>query len=339
MIGNLNNRHPVNFGGVKMSNRPRIMLVSPRSDLQHLINNANLASRFDLFKVNDMDQAVSLALTSPPDLVLLDLVNPVLNGYSLLRSLKSDERTDQIPVISMITQKDSREGLNSLESGAVDYLVCPCYNWELIARLTIHLRMKDYQEELKRKNRELEDFSDLLLELNSRLEGMARKDELTHIWNRRAFNEQVENIHNYSSRYQHSYCIIMADLDNFKAFNDTYGHQAGDKTLEQLAVTLTNTCRSTDFVARLGGEEFVIVLPETGCSAVEFICERILKAVRFLHIKHEKNPGTGLVTVSLGVSEFRPLENRSETWEQVLRRADHALYAAKNSGRNRACYS
>lgn len=321
-----------------MSGRPRIMLVSSKEEIKQLVGNVRLISHYDLFCVENVSDAYSTALSSAPDLFILDLSESSPENNALFNRLKTDAQTSSSPIICMY-DSEAELGLNSLETGAADYLLYPVRDWELVMRIKVHLRLKEYQEELLRKNRELEEYSDLLLELNSRLEGVARKDELTRIWNRRAFNEQVENIHSYSMRYQHSYCIIMADLDRFKDYNDQYGHQEGDRILEQVASALNRGCRSTDFVARFGGEEFVILLPETDSNSCKIISQRVLNAVRSLNIKHENNAGIGIVTVSLGIAEFVPNNKSGENWEQVLRRADEALYMAKKAGRNRVCYN
>ncbi len=321
-----------------MSGRPRIMLVSNKEEITNLVSDLRLISRYDLFLVDPSPLAFEHAIASSPDLLVIDIGESRPEENQLLKNFKEDARTSSIPRIAILNNEANLPD-NYLEDGASDYLVAPVRAWELLLRIKLHLRIKEYQDEIARKGRELEEYTDLLLEMNSRLEGVARKDELTRLWNRRAFNEQIDNIHNYSIRYQHAYCLVMADLDHFKEYNDMYGHQEGDRILEQVASALIRSCRSTDFVSRFGGEEFVIILPETDSIACKSISHRILNSIRSLNIMHENNEGIGIVTISLGTSEYTPQNNAGEKWEHVLRRADQALYVAKKAGRNRVCYN
>ncbi|NLB88428.1 MAG: diguanylate cyclase [Syntrophomonadaceae bacterium] len=258
---------------------------------------------------------------------------PDIDGFEVMKRLKKDEKTSNIPVIFLTAKVDGEERVAGLEAGAVDYITKPFYLREVIARIKIHLKLKRYENELKIKNQELQEFSDLLLELNTKLEEMVRKDELMQIWNRRAFNEQIESTHNYSKRYKRPYSIIIADLDHFKNYNDIYGHQQGDIVLQKVAKAITKTCRITDFIARYGGEEIVIILPETDQSSGLIIAERIIKAVSKLEIPHSNNENFGIVTISAGVSTYYP--DLDIGWQEVVKKADEALYRAKNSGRNR----
>lgn len=257
---------------------------------------------------------------------------PDIDGFEVMKRLKKDEKTSNIPVIFLTAKVDGEERVSGLEAGAVDYITKPFYLREVIARIKIHLKLKEYEKELTKKNQELQDFSDLLLELNTKLEEMARKDDLMQIWNRRAFNEQIVLTHNYSKRYKRPYTIIIADLDHFKNYNDLYGHQQGDVVLQKVARAINRTCRITDFIARYGGEEIVIILPETTEEAGLAIAERIIVAVRELKINHDNNADFGIVTISAGVSTYYP--DSEMDWQDVVKKADEALYRAKNMGRN-----
>lgn len=258
---------------------------------------------------------------------------PDIDGFEVMKRLKKDPKTSNIPVIFLTAKVDGEERVKGLEAGAVDYITKPFYLREVIARIKIHLKLKQYEKELKIKNQALQEFSDLLLELNNKLEELVRKDDLMQIWNRRAFNEQIESTHNYSNRYNRPYSIIIADLDHFKNYNDIYGHQQGDIVLQKVAEAISKTCRITDFIARYGGEEIVIILPETEQTEGVIIAQRIIQAVRDLKIPHSNNADFGIVTISTGVSTYYPHSDLD--WQDVVKQADEALYRAKNSGRNK----
>lgn len=319
-----------------MLTRPRVLLINNEPEWECL--NAPLNSEgFDLFNAGDIDEVYSIVKFNPPDIILLDLIMAEDIDDNILLYLKSCGETENIPLIVVIDRNNIEEGIKGLEAGAVDYIGKPFYLREVIAKIKIHLRLKEYEERLTRKNHELEKYSALLLEFNAKLEELARRDELTQIWNRRAFNEQIAQLHNYSLRYQRPYSIIIIDLDHFKKYNDLYGHQKGDYVLKTVAESIEKTCRLTDFVARYGGEEIMVLLPETGEEEAVKIAERIIKSVRELNIKHELNDDLDVITVSVGLATYLPDSSNQEGWEKLLKRADEALYHAKETGRNRLC--
>lgn len=319
-----------------MNTRPRVLLINKVPEWECLDEPLHNEG-FDLLYAKNAEEASEIMNFNPPDIILLDLKieeDPVDN---ILHSLKSWKETENIPVIVVIDRNDIEEGINGLEAGAVDYLSKPFYLREVLAKIRIHLRLKEYEERLTRKNHELEKYSALLLEFNAKLEELARRDELTQIWNRRAFNEQIAQLHNYSLRYQRPYSIMIIDLDHFKKYNDLYGHQKGDYVLKTVAESIEKTCRVTDFVARYGGEEIMVLLPETSEEEAVKIAERIIKSVRELNIKHELNDNLDIITVSVGLATYLPGSSNSGSWEKLLKRADEALYRAKETGRNRLC--
>lgn len=283
-------------------------------------------------------EGFEIANQEKPDLILLDIMMPDIDGYEVLERLKEDENTADIPVIFLTARVENEDKVKGLEAGAVDYITKPFFIKEVLARIKIQLKLKEYEEELKKKNAELEEFSLLLLDLNAKLEEISLKDELMQIWNRRAFQEEIDKLHTYCNRYYHTYSILIADLDRFKLYNDNYGHQAGDDVLKKVAQAIVNTARVTDFVARYGGEEIVILLPESDKETSTKTAERIISAVTDLAIVHEYNNGLGVVSISLGVASFNPEFDSHSDWEEILKRADDALYQAKDAGRNRYYY-
>lgn len=319
-----------------MLTRPRILLVNSNPEWDSLIGQLKTEG-FDLLDAANMEEVQKILELNPPDIILIDLSIAKEAGNDILLYLKSYEVIEKTPVIVVVNRKNIEEGIKGLEAGAVDYIGKPFCIREVLAKIRIQLRLKEYEERLTRKNQELEKYSALLLEFNAKLEELARRDELTQIWNRRAFNEQIDQLHNYSLRYQRPYSIIIIDLDHFKKYNDLYGHQKGDYVLRTVAESIEKTCRLTDFVARYGGEEIMVLLPETGEEEAVKIAERIIKAVMELNIKHELNDDLDVITVSVGLATYIPGCLNAEGWEKLLKRADEALYRAKENGRNRLC--
>lgn len=310
-----------------------ILIVDDEESLRKLLKSALSEKGYKVLTAFDGIEGYDMAQKFSPDLILLDIMMPEIDGYEVLERLKNNIKTTHIPVIFLTAKVDDEDRVKGLEAGAVDYIIKPFYIREVLARIKIHLKLKEYENKLKLKNRELEEFSDLLLELNTKLEEMARKDELMQIWNRRAFNEQIERTHNYSARYNSPYTLVIADLDHFKNYNDLYGHQAGDVVLQKVARAINKSCRITDFIARYGGEEIVVILPETEETTGYIFAQRIIKAVSDLNILHEKNANFGIVTISAGVASYSPGEELE--WDVIVKRADEAMYRAKNSGRNK----
>ncbi len=320
-----------------MANQQKVLIIDEEPSIRTALEASLKEEGCEVFAASTGIKGLEIAAEVLPDIILLDIKMPDINGYEFLDRLSIKENPNDISVIFLTDSADRDERVKGLESGAVDYITKPFYIKEVIARVKIHLRLKEYKEMLTRKNQELEELFKLLLELNAKLEEMARKDELMQIWNRRAFNEQIISTHNFSLRYIRPYSIIIIDLDHFKNYNDLYGHQEGDKVLQAIARSICNSCRVTDFVARYGGEEIVILLPETAEKTSMIIAERIMSSIIKLGVKHENNENLGIVTVSAGVSSFLPDKHGEENWEDVLKRADDALYTAKQTGRNKVC--
>ncbi len=191
-------------------------------------------------------------------------------------------------------------------------------------------QLKAQQQDLLSQNEQMEELTRQLGETNAELTLLTRIDPLTHLLNRRAWQESAQYQHEQLLRYGHGYSILMVDVDHFKRFNDSRGHQAGDKCLTQIAQSIVAACRATDFVGRYGGEEFVVLAPETGPEAATALAKRIRQAVWDLNTAHPASPVADRVTVCVGVAASGP-----KPWEDTVKQADDALYAAKNAGRNR----
>lgn len=249
----------------------------------------------------------------PPDLILLDVMMPEIDGYTICRILKASPETMEIPVIFVTAMSQVEDEARGLEMGAIDYIVKPYSTAIVKARVRNHMELKLYRDILR---------------------NASRIDGLTGIANRRLFDETIESEWKRAFRHSEPLSLLMLDIDFFKNYNDTYGHQAGDECLRQIAMTLAKSLkRSGDLAARYGGEEFACVLPGVSSEGAHKIAERILDAVREMAMPHEDSDIAVIVTASIGVATMMPPENHG--WEKLVERADKALYQAKEKGRDR----
>jgi diguanylate cyclase (GGDEF)-like protein len=248
-----------------------------------------------------------------PDLVLLDVMMPDMDGYEVIRRLKAAEATRNLPVIFITAKSDPGDETQGFELGAVDYIAKPFHMPIVRARVRTHI-------DLKRK-------SDLL-------ESLARLDGLTRVPNHRSFQETLQHEWLRARRHGWPLAIVMADVDCFKQYNDNFGHAAGDACLRHIASLLSGAIRRpADFLGRYGGEEFVALLPQTELDGAFGSAERMRQAVEGAAIHHPLSAVVPVVTVSLGVASEIPAEERAPA--ALVDAADRALYRAKREGRNR----
>jgi diguanylate cyclase (GGDEF)-like protein len=280
------------------------------------------SSGYEVLSAEDGKAAIKIAKTQNVDIILLDLVLPDMNGNEISRWLKQNEDTKGIPIIMLTSKSSTIEKVDGLRAGADDYLSKPYNEVELNARIFASLRTKALQDELKEKNRELEE---LLLKVKT----LAITDPLTELFNRRHFETIIEKEFNTSVRYKSPISCLMVDVDYFKSINDEYGHRTGDNVLKELANIIRNCLRKVDTVARWGGEEFVVLLPRTDKEHAFQAASRILTTIAdyaFPGIKRQ-------ITVSIGIAT---VPNASiDTAEKFIDAADVSLYGAKTRGRNR----
>lgn len=269
------------------------------------------------------------------DVILMDLMLPQVTGIDGCRYIKEQEHLRDIPVI-MVT---ARTGENDLEqafaAGANDYITKPFRKVELLARLRPALGLKQERDWRKARERELLEVSTQLQIANHTLQMLSCQDGLTGIANRRHFEETLRKNWRQALRDQMPLSLILVDVDHFKAFNDFYGHQAGDACLKRVAQTLSlSLSRPGDVVARYGGEEFAVLLADTDLAGAMKVASMLCVNVQGLGIPHEQSKTAPTVTISLGVAAISPIQEVAV--ETLLSAADHALYQAKALGRNRA---
>jgi len=274
----------------------------------------------------DGSQALEKVEAEPPDLILLDVMMPHIDGMEVARRVKSNTNLPFIPIIMQTALDTTEDKVEGLEAGADDYITKPIEFPELKARVRSMLRIKRLQEELEERERQL-------LEANERLRYMSQTDGLTGLDNRRHLEQQLETMFAHAKRLNEPLSCVMCDLDRFKTVNDTYGHQAGDAVLKQFARILKNEAREkVDRVGRYGGEEFMLLLPGTVLDAAVTFAERVRKEVESRTFTFDG--GTIKRTASFGVAGWP--HPRVVSCDALVRAADDALYVAKETGRNRA---
>ena len=295
--------------------RQKILVVDDAETNLLILSNL-LAEEGDVFSATDGTQAIALAGSMLPDLILLDVSMPGMDGYEVCRHLKSDIRTRDKPIVFVTGRTEDNDQEKGLSLGAIDYILKPYSPLIVLARIRNHLALQKAHRDLKAANEEL-----------TRL---ATTDFLTGVWNRRRFMELGEAEVARVRRSGRSFGMAMMDVDHFKSVNDTHGHDAGDNVLRTLAEACVDRLRNVDIVGRMGGEEFALILPETDPQGAMLTVERLREYLGELAIPIDS--GALTVTVSIGVTTVK---DPSDTIEAALKRADEALYQAKGSGRNK----
>lgn len=300
---------------------PLLLLVEDSLTTTALLSKY-LGGSYNLLHAKDGLEAWE-ALESNPDiaLVITDIHMPNMNGHQLLVKIrKSDNiRYKNLPVIVMTTAEDNVDRNLAFLNGANDFVTKPIDEMEMVARVNVHYRLASTIRELEESRKALAE--------------QATTDTLTKLKNRRAFFENGTKALAYARRYVADLSVILLDIDHFKKINDTYGHQTGDEALILVASILMNMARTEDTVARIGGEEFALLLPDTNRLGTAVLAERIRSAIE----REQFIAGDKIVplTVSIGIASFGT--DPAESIDQLLGVADNRLYLAKNAGRNRIC--
>lgn len=277
------------------------------------IMNAVLEDDYDVCFATSGQEALEVARAAQPDLVLLDVLMPGIDGFEVCRQLKADAQLADIPVIFTTGLGDAEDEMRGLSLGAIDYVTKPIQPATLRARVGNHVELKW---------------------LRDRLASMAVTDALTGLSNRRHLESALQAEAARLARTGDWLSVIMLDIDFFKQFNDTYGHPAGDRCIMMVASALTRAVkRASDLSARYGGEEFACILPSASPEAAELVAQEIMLQVQSLNIPHERSQVSPFITVSIGIASARCLPGM--TADGWIAEADQQLYASKRKGRNR----
>ncbi len=289
----------------------RILIVDDAMENIQILHQALQDENEVIFAMNGA-KALQIAQQQLPDLILLDAMMPDMDGYAVCRALRESAVTRDIPIIFVTALKTPEDETRALEAGAADFITKPVNTAVVRARVRTQLTVKRQ--------------SDALRELTL-------TDGLTGVANRRAFDEKLDNEWRRCARAGLPMALIMIDIDQFKNYNDTYGHQAGDTCLARLAGAMRHAAaRPHDLVARYGGEEFAILLPQLDVQGAETVARKLLAEVARLGIAHARSCVGPVVTISMGVASIVPADGLSA---ELVKQADALLYEAKNTGRNR----
>src|ERR1044071_285137 len=290
-----------------METKSNILVVDDNPDKLSLIEAALSLAGYNVTTATDGDEALSAIESYQPDLVITDVMMPRMNGYELAQRIRYNPRTKFIPVIMQTAAGRRVEDLRrASEVGALGYITDPTDIDLLLARTRTLLEFKAYLDVC---------------------EEAAFTDHLTGLANRRRFERQLEREVGRTERFGHPFSLLMIDIDNFKNLNDSFGHDAGDDAIRRISKVLREGTRGIDLAARIGGEEFAVLLVETNQGGGLEVAERLRVAIKSLEI-----PSGAQITASFGVAEC-PTD--AQTAAGILKTADVALYEAKRAGRDR----
>jgi diguanylate cyclase (GGDEF)-like protein len=294
---------------------PRVLIVDDEEGIRITLCEIIRQAGHKCSGASDGEEALDFLSRNPVDVVITDIMMPGLNGFELTEIIKEKHDSDVIVITGYGGEYSYEE---ALEKGASDFAQKPVRSKELIARLKRVLK----ERQLIAERRHME----------ARLRELTLTDDLTKLYNSRYFFEQIQSEIDRAMRYNHPLSLLLLDVDGFKRFNDTYGHLEGDKVLSKLGEIIQGCMRKNDTGYRYGGDEFTAILPMTHGSEAVTVAERIRE--EFFAAKFTPEPGQDFeASVSIGITERKP----EEGWEELTKRADKAMYAAKKEGGNRTC--
>lgn len=314
-----------------------VLLVDDQAMVGEMVRRA-LAGQpdFELHHCLEAKLAMPEAERLGPSVILQDLLLPDGDGLDLVHAYRANPRIRDVPVIVLSVKEEPAVKSEAFRIGATDYLVKLPDPVELVARIRHHAKAYLNQIQRDQAYRALRESQEQLVVANRELQLLSNSDGLTGLANRRYFNELMDTEWKRAVRAREPLAVVMIDVDDFKRYNDTYGHLAGDEVLKTVGKTMrAGAERPADLAARFGGEEFILVLPNTEFDGAIYIAERLRKALDQLAIEHSAASCGAHVTVSVGVACTVPLQ--ADTPGRLIGAADAALYDAKRTGRNRVC--
>ncbi|MCU1365794.1 MAG: response regulator receiver modulated diguanylate cyclase [Ilumatobacteraceae bacterium] len=291
----------------------RILVAEDSLVIRAVVRDQLEEEGYQVCEAVDGEDALVQAAAERPDAILLDIEMPGLDGHQVLARLKADPTLADTPVVFLTGRTSTADMVDGLRAGAHDYLKKPFEPAELLARVGGAVRIKRLQDQLRDRNEQLDKLS--------------RIDALTGIYNRRHIDEQLANEASRAQRHNQTLAVLMLDIDHFKHVNDTEGHPAGDEVLREFAARLRTVLRTDDVIGRWGGEEFVILAPQTDLAGALTLAERARKAIADRPVEF----GELSISITVSIGCTIGLDGASA----LIGRADKALYLAKNGGRNR----
>lgn len=291
---------------------PRILIIDDMASNIRVLSHI-LHEQAEVFFATSGAAGIAMAREKMPDLILLDVEMPGMDGYEVCQQLKADPGLAQSPVIFVTGHTSVENEIRALEAGGVDFITKPLNPPVVSARVKTHLTLKRQSDILR---------------------AQANLDGLTGIYNRRSFDQKLAEECRRHRRYGAPLALAMIDVDHFKRFNDLYGHQEGDNCLRQVAATIQSCAkRPGEMAARYGGEEFAVIMPASHLDSARQFGELLCDRVRQLAIPHQGSAADGIVTVSIGVASLQPQDDEAQ--QNLIASADMSLYLAKHAGRNR----
>lgn len=296
--------------------KPKLLVVDDQPDnIQQLVQ--AFAGDYQVFMATSGEQALAVCHSNPPDLMLLDVLMPGMDGFAVCRQLQAQEATAHIPIILVTARPDAGQETHGLGLGAVDFISKPVNPAVVRARVHTHLTLK-FQSDLLKK--------------------LVLLDGLSGVFNRRYFDQQLTTEWARAARSGLSLSLVLLDVDHFAAYNERHGHQAGDDCLRLIAVTLKSVLRRpADVVARFGGEEFACLLPDTSHEDALALAQEMERRVRQLGLPQGGTHGGGLVSVSVGLGTR--VSPHSGQASDLLDLASAQLQHAKHAGRGQVRYA
>jgi diguanylate cyclase (GGDEF)-like protein len=287
-----------------------------------------LKEDYEILVATSGRKAIEIALKNQPDLILMDVVMPDMDGLETCRQLKESVQTADIPVIFLTAMSESTDVIKGFEAGGQDYIVKPFNKTEVIARVKNHVELKKSKEKIIQYALELEQKNKELQVLLEKVEQIARTDFLTGVSNRRYAIDKMHEELSRSNRSGESLSLLMIDVDNFKNINDNYGHEFGDYVLKIIVDLIKSVLRKYDMIARWGGEEFIIMLPGTDIDKAKIVAEKIGSFVREQTFNYKGR--SFVITITTGVAQYQA----GDDLDNVIKRADEAMYRGKKMGKN-----
>jgi diguanylate cyclase (GGDEF)-like protein len=301
----------------------KVLLVDDSIAYSQVIQSYVESAGHSVITACDGEQGILKFLEHKPDLVLLDVNMPNMDGYQCARHIRKNCQQGNlwIPIIFLSAEVTDDAIVKGIDSGGDDYLLKPITLKVLSAKLRAMARIANMRKELE--------------DASAYLKRLSLVDGLTQLYNRRHFDEALELEWSRSNRSKAPLSLILCDIDHFKAFNDNYGHVAGDDALVKASKTIIETLkRPSDMPARYGGEEFVVILPDTPTVGAMIVAEQLRTAMNTLTIPHAFSNAANIVTMSFGVSTYYPNQTKA-SYVELVKSADRGLYRAKKNGRNR----